>query len=134
MKQIPLEQLIVLHNQISAYSARDSMRKEIVSQFAETFDISIATVRRQLKALSRLPHNKRIDFNTPRILSVERMQYYCKLIAALKLRTSNKKGRHLSSARCIKILEEHGIESKGSLIKIPPDLLKKSTINRYLKS
>lgn len=134
MKQIPLEQLIMLYNQISTYSARNPMRKKMISQFADSFDISAATVRRQLRVCSTLSNNKRVDFNKPRVVSVERMQYYCKLIAALKLRTSNKKGRHLSSIRCIKILEEHGIEANGSLIKVPIGLLKKSTINRYLKT
>ena len=134
MKQIPLEQLIMLYNQISTYSARNPMRKKMISQFADSFDISAATVRRQLRVCSTLSNNKRVDFNKPRVVSVERMQYYCKLIAALKLRTSNKKGRHLSSIRCIKILEEHGIEANGSLVKVPIGLLKKSTINRYLKS
>ncbi len=134
MKQLPHEQLIILHNQISVYSTRDAMRRKLITEFAQTFDISIATVRRQLKVCTTLSCNRRIDFNKPRIISADIMQYYCKLIAALKLRTSNKKGRHLSTIRCIKILEEHGIETDGKLVKVPTGLLKKSTINRYLKS
>jgi hypothetical protein len=55
------------------------------------------------------------------------MQQYCELIAALKLRTTNKKGRHLSNNECIRILEDYGIETNNELIKAPVGLLKKST-------
>lgn len=54
MKQIPLEQLIMLYNQISTYSVRNPMRKKMISQFADSFDISAATVRRQLRVCSTL--------------------------------------------------------------------------------
>ena len=61
------------------------------------------------------------------------MRRYCELIAALKLRTTNKKGRHLSTRACIDLLIKHGIETSEGLIKLEPGLLKLSTISRYLK-
>ena len=61
------------------------------------------------------------------------MRRYCELIAALKLRTTNKKGRHLSTRACIGLLAKHGIETSEGLIKVEPGLLKLSTISRYLK-
>ena len=48
------------------------MRKKMISQFADSFDISAATVRRQLRVCSTLSNNKRVDFNKPRVVSVER--------------------------------------------------------------
>jgi hypothetical protein len=39
------------------------------------------------------------------------MEYYCELIAAIKVRTSNKKGRHLSTGEAIRLIEEFGIET-----------------------
>ena len=60
------------------------------------------------------------------------MLMYCRLIAALKVRTTNKKNRHLSTPKCIEILEHHGVETPNGLIKAPIGLLKKSTVNRYI--
>ena len=42
---------------------------------------------------------------------------YCELIAALKVRTSNKKGRHLSTGETIQLIEEFGVETPDGLIK-----------------
>jgi hypothetical protein len=42
---------------------------------------------------------------------------YCELIAALKVRTSNKKGRHLSTGETIRLIEEFGVETPDDLIK-----------------
>ena len=55
------------------------------------------------------------------------------MIAALKIRTSNRKGRHLSTVTAIRLLEEHGIETPEGHLQAPVGLLKKTTINRYLK-
>ena len=61
------------------------------------------------------------------------MKRYCELIAALKLRTTNKKGWHLSSKECIRLLEEHGVETADGLVQVPKGLLKRSTVSRYMK-
>jgi len=45
------------------------------------------------------------------------------IVAALKIRTSNKKGRHLSTARAIRLLEEDGVETPEGLVRAPPGLL-----------
>ena len=44
---------------------------------------------------------------------MEEMQRYCELIAALKIRSTNCKGKHLSTPRAIWILENHGIDLEG---------------------
>lgn len=62
------------------------------------------------------------------------MERYCEIIAAFKIRTSNKKGRHVSTARAIELLEEYGMETPDGFIQPPPGLLTKSTINYYLKA
>jgi hypothetical protein len=61
------------------------------------------------------------------------MEYYCELIAAIKVRTSNKKGRHLSTREAIRLIEEFGIETPDGLIKAQKSMFKKSTVNRYLQ-
>jgi hypothetical protein len=51
----------------------------------------------------------------------------------MKLRTMNGKGRHLSTARAIEILEEYGVETPEGWVRLPPGLLSKATANRYLR-
>ncbi len=66
--------------------------------------------------------------------SPSELEHYCELIAALKLRTTNKSGRHLSTGRAIQLLEEHGVETVQGLIKSPKGLLSKQTVNRWLSA
>ena len=61
------------------------------------------------------------------------LERYCEIVAALKLRTSNLKGRHLSTARCIELLEESGVETPQGLVRVSKGLLHKTTVNRYLQ-
>jgi transposase InsO family protein len=67
------------------------------------------------------------------VLSREEMERYCELIAAVKLRTSNKKGRCLSTGETIRLLERFGVETPEGLVKTDPGVLKRSTVNRYLR-
>lgn len=132
-KKLPVEQLVFLYNQLEAYAPKSTMRKKIMSDFASNFNISPSNVYRQLRqSIDPLRHKKN-DFNKPRLISTEKLLEYCRLIAALKIRTSNKKDRHLSTPRCIYILENHGVDTGNGLIKSPKGLLKKSTVNRYMQ-
>lgn len=76
----------------------------------------------------------RSDRGTPRKLSQVEMERYCEVIAAFKIRTSNQKGRHVSTARAIELLEEFGMETPSGLIQPPKGVLTKPTVNRYLKA
>ena len=62
------------------------------------------------------------------------MERYAEIIAALKIRTSNKKGRHLSTSRAIRLLEEDGVETPDSLVRAPAGLLKRATVDRVLRA
>ncbi len=42
-------------------------------------------------------------------------------------------GRHLSTVQAIRLLEEHGINTPDGHLQAPSGLLKKTTVNRYLK-
>lgn len=133
-KRIPTEQLIALYNRMALHSQRHPERKRLVEDFAYSFGVSENTVRRQLKKHIHSSEAIRADRNLPRVLSQAQMLLYCRVIAALKLRTSNKKGTHLSTKACISILEAHGVETKQGFIKAPQGVLKKTTVNRYLKN
>ena len=60
------------------------------------------------------------------------LEHYCELIAALKLRTTNRAGRHLSTGRAIQLLEEFGVETAQGLVRAPAGLLSVPTVNRWL--
>lgn len=132
-KKIPTEQLITLYHQMEQYAPRSTERKQLIQDFADCLGVSNSTVRRQLRLHVHAIKTKRCDKNQPRVLSETEMLMYCRIIAALKVRTSNKKNRHLSTPSCIKLLEEHGVETEQGFIQAAPGVLKKTTINRYLK-
>lgn len=132
-KRIPFEVLVVLQNQLDALSPRNAKRKQLIEETCESFGVSASTLHRLLRQ-HQLPYLAfRSDYNQPRCLSETDMRRYCELIAALKLRTTNKKRRHLSTKACIDLLAKHGIETSEGLVKVEPGLLKLSTVSRYLK-
>lgn len=131
-KQIPIEQLVMLHNQLGTHPPKNAARKVLIDEFAQSFGVTPSTIYRQLRQCVDFSHHKRKDFNQPRSISSDDMLMYCRLIAALKIRTSNKNNRHLSTPKCIEILELHGIETTQGLVKAPIGVLKKSTVNRYI--
>ena len=62
------------------------------------------------------------------------LDHYCEVIAALKWRTENKKGHHISTGKAIEILEQHGVETPQGFVKAAPGLLDKNLVNRNLKA
>jgi transposase InsO family protein len=132
-KYLADDTLIMLHNKLASLALRDPERKLIIKEAAELYGVSLATVYRYLRKYNKLSTTTRTDYNHPRLIKYEEMQKYCKLIAALKLRSTNKRGRHLSNSACIRILEDFGIETGGELVKVRKGLLKTSTISFYLR-
>ena len=70
------------------------------------------------RALRRLPRHalpaaarqrrpkeaKRADRDRPRSMPAAEIERWCEIVAAMKVRTTNKKGRHLSTARILQLL------------------------------
>jgi hypothetical protein len=69
----------------------------------------------------------------PKVLPEAELVRYRELIAAIKIRTSNKKGRHLSTAEAIRLLEDYDLQTPDGFVQAPQGVLKKPTVNRYLK-
>lgn len=130
---IPVESLIILHNNLAALTARHPERLKLIQQVATSFGVSLSTIRRALREYTRPILAKRADFNRPRAVCFTQMKQYCELVAALKIRTTNQKGRHLSTPRALWILENYGVEIEGKKIIVPKGLLTVSTLNRHLK-
>lgn len=133
-KPLPTEVIVGLYHQLANLSAKHPDRKLLIQEVSQTFDVSLSTVRRALKNYRRPHATGRSDYNQPRKISREEMLRYCELIAALKIRSTNRKGKQLSTPRAIEILENHGVELEDRKIISPKGLLTKPTINRYLKS
>lgn len=129
---IPQEALWNLQNKLDVSQLTRKEKHQLVRETAELFSVDLSTVHRLLRGLKR-QSNHRADKGQIRKVPQEIMVTYCELIAALKLRTENKKGRHASTATAIRILEHTGVELDGKIIQSPPGLLKKTTVNRFLK-
>lgn len=132
-KRIAVEVLIDLRRRLDRLPSRSAERRDIVRQAAELYGISESTLYRQLEKLYRPKALRRADHGVPRVLPKAQMMRYCEVIAALKIRTMNKKGRHISTVRAIEVLEGQGIEAPDGLVKPEKGQLRKATVNRYLK-
>ncbi len=132
-KRPPGEALVDLRRRLALLSPRDPGRTEIVQRIADAYDVSIWTIYRALRELNRPKSVRRADHGTSRVAPQAEMERYAEIVAALKIRTSNKKGRHLSTGGAIKLLEEGGVETPEGLVRAPPGLLKRATVDRLLR-
>ncbi len=132
-KQIPVESVLQLKRRLDALPQRHGERKAQVVSVAELYGVSTATVYRALRELHKAKAACRSDSGRPRKMTTGQMEHFCELIAALKLRTTNKKGRHLSTVRAIELLERYGVETPQGLVQAPTGVLIKATVNRYLR-
>ena len=130
---IPAEALLDLRRRIDELSPRHRGRRVLVEGTAELFGVSRATVYRALAGQLRPRGQRRADRGEPRKIPRTELERYCELVAALKLRTSNLKGRRLSTSRCISLLEEYGVETPDGLVRAPRGVLHKATANRHPK-
>lgn len=105
----------------------------MVRSTAELHGVSSSTLYRSLRQQLRPKSIRRADRGLPRKLTLVELERYCEIVAALKLRTSNKKGRHLSTARAIALMEEHGVETPDRLVRPPVGALRRPTVDRYLR-
>ncbi|SFL23509.1 Integrase core domain-containing protein [Pseudovibrio ascidiaceicola] len=130
--RIPPETLLSLRTRLSGLPPRSAARREEINRIADIFGVSPSTVYRALNALHKPKGLRRSDRGKPRKIPEREMDRYCELIAALKIRTTNKKGRHLSTNRAIELLEEHGVHTPEGHFQPQKGLLKRSTVNRWL--
>ena len=128
------ETLVALRQRLEVLPLRSPERRSLVESCAALHDVSVDTVYRGLREQYR-PHTlHRSDRGTPRKLGRRELERYCELVAALKLRTTNQKGRHLSTPRAIEILVDTGVQTPDGLVRAPPGLLTRSTVNYYLQA
>ena len=132
-QKIPPETLVDLKRRLSELPPRDSRRRVIVRAIAESLNLSESSIYRALRTtFSNRSH--RSDKGKPRILSQNEMEKYCEIVAALRIRTTNKKGRQMSTSQAIRILEETGVQVGKEFLRLPKGVLNKTTVNRYLRA
>lgn len=132
-KQIPSEALVTLRRRLDALPFRHADRAALVRSTAALYGLSPSTLYRSLRQQVRPKAVRRADRGKPRKLSVAEMERYCEIVAALKIRTSNRKGRHLSTVRAIALMEAHGVETPDGLVRPPSGILRRPTVDRYLR-
>jgi hypothetical protein len=130
---LPFETLAALRVKLDQFGTRSPERKELIENTASLYGVSAETVYRALRQGYKPKGVRRADQGKPRKLSRVELNKYCEVIAALKVRTTNKKGRHVSTVRALEILEKYGIETPQGLQNVEPGTLNKSLVNRYLK-
>ena len=132
-KKIPEERILSLKNRLEILPVRSRERKRIVVEFAELYGVSPNSIYRAIRDRKGPRRLRRSDSGTTRFLPQEEVENYCQIIAAMKIRTRNKQGRHLPTTLAIELLEKYGINTKDGLVKVPLGVLKKPTVNRYLR-
>ena len=132
-KPLPSEGLVDLRRRLSTLSPHSAATRQVIREAAAAYDVSESTISRALRHRPAPRAVQRVDQGMPRVLPAEQLEQYCEVIAALKLRTTNKQGRHLSTAEAIRLLEVHGVETPSGFLQAPAAVLKKSTVDRYLK-
>jgi hypothetical protein len=95
-KAIPAETLVGLRRRLLMLPSRSPERRRVVQETVALYSISEYTLYRTLRAVRAPRPLQRADRGKPRTLPQAELERYCELIAALKVRTANRKGRHLS--------------------------------------
>ena len=131
-KPLPSEALVDLRRRLATLPPHSAATRQGIREAAAVYDVSESTVYRALVQRPAPRAVQRVDQGTPRVRPADQLEQYCEVIAALKLRTTNKQGRHLSTAEAIRLLEAYGVDTPNGLLQAPPTVLKKSTVNRYL--
>jgi len=130
---IPPEALVDLRRRLLPLPPRSAARRQLMQETALLYGVSEATLYRALRERARPRALHRADQGHSRVVPTAQMERYCEVIAAIKIRTANKQGRHLSTAEALRLLEAYGIGTPDGHVQPPQGLLKKATVNRYLK-
>ncbi|MDS4057007.1 MAG: IS481 family transposase [Candidatus Contendobacter sp.] len=130
---MPADSLLQLRHRLDRLPPKSPERAAQVAAVAQLYGVSSTTVYRALQTFQKPRAAQRADRGKPRRLPAAELERYCELIAALKLRTRNQKGRHLSTRRAIELLEQYGVETAQGLVRAPKGVLHKTTVDVYLR-
>src|SRR5215510_2087008 len=123
-----------LRRRLATLPPRSPERRRLMHETARLYGVSEQTLYRVLRQQSK-PRavTRRMDRGVPRVLPPGDLTRYLELIATVKLRTTNGKGRYLSTGEAIRLLEDYGLETPEGRVQAPKGVLKTATVNRYLQ-
>jgi len=98
-RAVPIEALATLRRRLAALPARHCERKLLMDSTAQLYAISRATLYRLLRGDRRPKDTYRSDRHCTRAMPAAEIERLCEIVAAMKIRTTNRKGRHLSTVR-----------------------------------
>src|SRR5512134_1808491 len=130
---VPIEAIATLRRRLASLPVRHPERKPLMSSTAELYGVSRATLYRLLRGERRPRDAHRTDRGRSRIMPPAEIERWCEIVAAMKVRTTNRKGRHLSTARILQLLVDHGVETPEGLQKLTAGQLTASTLNRHMR-
>jgi hypothetical protein len=131
-KPMPAEALLDLRQRLATLPPRSPERRRVMQDTAALYGVAEVTLYRAGRERPRPRALHRMDVGVPRVLPRAQMERYCEVIAAMKLRTAHKQGRHLSTAEALRLLETYGVETPDGHVQAPLGLLTQATVNRYL--
>jgi hypothetical protein len=130
---MPVEALATLRRRLAALPARHPERTVLMTSTAQLYAVSRATFYRLLRGDRRPKDAHRADRGSPRSMPAPEIERWCEIVAAMKIRTTNRKGRHLSTVRTLQLLVEYGVDTPDGFRKLDPGKLTASTLNRHLR-
>lgn len=133
-KTLPPEAVVDLRRRLATLPSRSPERRRLIQETAAFYGVSPQTLYRVLGQWGKPRAAHRADAGLPRVLPTAELERYLELIAAVKVRTANGKGRHLSTGEAIRLLEDYGIETPAGRVQAPKGVLKTPTVNHYLKA
>src|SRR5262249_54986862 len=127
---MPAEAVMDLRRRLATLPPRSPERRRLMHETARLYGLSEQTLYRVLRQQSK-PRvvTRRMDHGVPRVLPQGDLTRYLELIAAVKLRTTNGTGRHLSTGEAIRLLEDYGLETPEGRGPTPQRGLKLPTRN-----
>jgi len=111
---ISSEALSDLRRQLDPLPPRSAERRHRIQAAAAFYGVSEPTLYRLLRPRRHPRSLGRADRGVPRVLPKAALARDLELIAALKVRTSHGKGRHLSTGEAIRVLEHYGVDTPGA--------------------
>lgn len=130
---VPAEALATLRRKLALLPSRHPERAMLLQSTYTLYGISRPTLYRLLRGEHRPRDVHRADRGRPRVMSAAQIERWCEIVAAMQARTTNKKGRCLSTARALELLIEHGIETPDGFRRLEAGRLTPSTLNRYMR-
>lgn len=130
---VPIEAIATLRRRLDSLPARHPERKPLMASIAELYGVSRATLYRLLRGERRPRDAHRADRGRCRLMPAVEIERWCEIVAAMKVRTTNKKGRHLSTARILQLLVDHGVETPEGPQRLAAGRLTASTLNRHMR-